>query len=408
MPEPTDRDQPNPEPRNPSEHGGLLNDVGVSRRRLLQLGAVGAGALSLPGIIAACGGGDGTSAETSGGGGGASTESTESSELAALLDNIESKQVIVGNYGGDTEEVRRKVFWEPFEERTGVRVVSADAGALAVPMLLGEVPTKWDAVHGSITEAQTALESGEKKLPTTPEIAWEDLVLPARFQKYLFQSFVLGYVPATIEGNFDEEPASWEDFFDTKKFPGKRAWPAEYFTGGVMEAALLGDGVPPDEIYPLDFERATAKIASVFDDLVIYSEFPQSQSFLTSKTVSMSYAPNGLWHQLAAKGVPVQVIWSATPILTTNGMTILPEAPNLDAVEALAAFCNQPKLQAEFAEGTSYGPPTEEAFEDLSEEVVENLPNAPGRSPVLAVDEPYFAKNYAKIEEENARVFSEA
>ena len=73
---------------------------------------------------------------------------------------------------------------------------------------------------------------------------------------------ILGYVPGVIEGTFSgTQPVTWADFFDTKKFPGKRAWPAEYFTGGTMEAALLADGVAPDEIYPIDYERATAKIA---------------------------------------------------------------------------------------------------------------------------------------------------
>lgn len=403
MDQPTDRDQPTPERRNPLEKGGLLDDGGVSRRKLLQMGAVGAGALSLPAILAACGGGSSSSSSSSSEGG----ASNESPELEKMLDSIESKQVIIGNYGGDTEEVRRKVFWEPFEQRTGVKVVSADAGALAVPMLLGEIPTKWDALHGSISESWSAQLYGKKKLPTTPKIAWEDLVLPKKFQPYMWQSFFLAYTYATIEGNFDTEPTSWADFFDTKKFPGKRSWPAGYFTGGQLEAALFADGVEPDEMYPIDFERAQKKIESIQDDLVIYTEYAQAQSFLTSKTASMSYAPNGLWHELEGKGVAVSVIWDATPILDTNGMNILPEPPNPDAVEALAAFCNQPKLQAEFAKMTNYGPPTEEAFEELSEEEVEKLPNAPGRTNVFHDDPVYFAENYSTYEETTTKAIGE-
>ncbi|HZO06624.1 MAG TPA: extracellular solute-binding protein, partial [Solirubrobacterales bacterium] len=315
--------------------------------------------------------------------------------------------VIIGNYGGDTEEVRRKVFWEPFESRTGVQVISADAGALAVPMILGEIPTKWDAIHGSISESWSAQLYGKKKLPTTPEIAWEDLVLPKKFQPYMWQSFFLAYVPAAIKGNFDTEPASWADFFDTKKFPGKRAWPAGYFVGGQLEAALFADGVEADEMYPLDLERAKAKISSIADDLVIYTEYAQAQSFLTSGTASMSYAPNGLWHELEEKGVEVSVIWDATPILDNNGMNILPEPPNPDAVEALAAFCNQPLLQAEFATMTNYGPPTEEAFEELTEEQVEKLPNAPNRTNVFHDDPIYVAENYAEIEETTSSAIGE-
>ena len=410
MDQPTDGKRPNPDRRNFFEAGGLLDEDGLSRRKLLKLGGLGAGALALPAFLAACGGGGSsssgsTSASTAGGAAG----EAENPELAKMLAAITSTQVIIGNYGGDTEEARQKVFWAPFEEKTGVKVISADAGSLAVPMLQGEVPTKWDAVHGSIQESYAAQLHGKKPLPKLPKVAWEDLVTPKKFQPYMWQSFFLGYVPGMIEGTFSgTQPVTWADFFDTKKFPGKRAWPAEYFTGGTMEAALFASGVEPDEIYPIDYEKATAKIAEIFDDLVIYTEYAQAQTFLTSKTASMSFAPNGLWKELEDKGISMQVLWDAPAVIDTNGMNIMPEAPNLDAVEALAAFCNQPKLQAEFAEITDYGPPSKEAFEYLEPEVEENLPNSPKRKTKFYDNPIWNAKHQPETEKENERVFAEA
>jgi putative spermidine/putrescine transport system substrate-binding protein len=401
MDQPTDRNKPTPGRRNPLEIGGLLDEDGLSRRKLLKLGGLGAGALALPGLLAACGGGGSSSS------GSTAAASSESPELKKLLDGITSSQVIIASYGGDTEAARKKVFWEPFEARTGVQVIEADAGSLAVPMLQGEVPTKWDAVHGSVEEAYAAVKGGKKPIGKTPKIAWEDLVEPSKMRPYIWQSFILAYVPGMIKGTYSgAQPETWADFFDTKKFPGKRAWPAEYFTGGVNEAALLADGVAPDEIYPLDLERAAAKIKSIFSDLVIYTAYAQAQSFLTSKTATMSFAPNGLWKELEGKGIEMATVWSANPILDTNGMNILPEAPNPDAVEALAAFCNQPKLQAEFARITNYGPPTKEAFNELTKAEVEALPNAPGRTNVLNDDPIYLAENQGEIFEINEKTFS--
>jgi putative spermidine/putrescine transport system substrate-binding protein len=410
MDQPNDGKQSKPDRQKLFEQGGLLDEDGLNRRKLLKLGGLGAGALALPAILAACGGGSSSSGSTAGGGGGATGgEEAENPELTKLLEGITSKQVIIGNYGGDTEEARKKVFWGPFEQRTGVQVISADAGSLAVPMLMGEIPAKWDAVHGSINESYAAQLHGKKPLPKVPKIAYEDLVLPKKFQPYMWQSFFLGYVPGLIEGTFSgTQPKTWADFFDTKKFPGKRAWPAEYFTGGTMEAALLADGVSPDEIYPIDFERATAKIASIFDDLVIYTEYAQAQSFLTSKTASMSFAPNGLWKELEDKGISMQILWEAPAVLDTNGMNIIPEPPNLDAVEALAAFCNQPKLQAEFAEITNYGPPSEGAFEFLEPEIEEELPNSPKRKNKFYDNPVYNAEHQSEIEKENVRLFAES
>src|SRR3954454_11354330 len=151
-----DRNRPDPDRRNVFEAGGLLDEDGLSRRKLLKLGGMGAGALALPAILAACGGGGSSSATggSTGGGGGGETE--ENPELTKMLEAITSSQVIIGNYGGDTEEARRKVFWTPFEERSGVPVISADSAALAVPINQGETPTKWDAVHGSVQESYAA------------------------------------------------------------------------------------------------------------------------------------------------------------------------------------------------------------------------------------------------------------
>jgi putative spermidine/putrescine transport system substrate-binding protein len=413
MDHPTPDGNPTPDKKkNFFEAGGLLDENGLSRRKLLKLGGVSAGALAIPTFLAACGGGGSSSASggsTGGSTGGGGGEEAENPELTKLLEAITSKQVIIGNYGGDTEEARKKVFWEPFEQRTGVQVISADAGSLAVPMLQGEIPTKWDAVHGSIQESYAAQLHGKKKLPTTPKAAWEDLVTPKKFQPYIWQSFFLGYVPGMIAGTFSgTQPVTWADFFDTKKFPGKRAWPAEYFTGGTMEAALFASGVEPDEIYPIDYEKATAKIAEIFDDLVIYTEYAQAQSFLTSKTASMSFAPNGLWKELEDKGLQMEILWDAPAILDTNGMNTMPEPPNPDAVEALAAWCNQPKLQAEFAEITNYGPPSEEAFEDLEPEVEEALPNSPKRKNKFYDNPIWNAKHQPETEKENERVFAES
>src|SRR5699024_3070138 len=47
-----------------------------------------------------------------------------------------------------------------------------------------------------------------------------------------------------------ETPKTWEDVWDLEKFPGKRTfWEYPLTT---FEAALLADGVDPDDLYPID------------------------------------------------------------------------------------------------------------------------------------------------------------
>ena len=57
------------------------------------------------------------------------------------------------------------------------------------------------------------------------------------------------------------KPRTWADFWDVKKFPGKRCLPG--WSRFVYEAALMADGVPMDKLYPIDADRALKKIAEI-------------------------------------------------------------------------------------------------------------------------------------------------
>ncbi|WP_320668964.1 extracellular solute-binding protein [Patulibacter defluvii] len=378
---------------------GGLGDI--SRRSLLKRAGIGAGALVAGPLLAACG-----DSKTSTTGTAAKAAGNESPELKALLDKITSKRVVWGQYGGTTEDARKAAFWDTFQKRTGVRVVPVDIpGNLGNDQLAGKTPAKWDAFHGSPAEALTALESGKKPLPKIPEIAYAPSLDP-KYQPYNFQSFYVGYVPATLPGTFKGEgPRTWADFFDTKKFPGKRSWPGVSYTPGTREAALMADGVNPDELYPLDIERAHHKIKSILPDLLIYNQFPQAQSFLTSKSVSISFGPNGMWKGLALKGVKTEILWDMVPILQPNSANVMPDAPDMDAVLALAAWCAQPELQAEFCKRTTYGPTDDRVFDLLTAAERDALPNAPGRT-VAKPDIQWLADNEAALLDDNKKLFS--
>jgi putative spermidine/putrescine transport system substrate-binding protein len=368
---------------------------------------LGAGAIMIPTFITACGSDDGGSSSTSGSTSTAAAGATaESPELKALLDGIKSKQVVIGSYGGTTEDARKKAYWDPFTKRTGVKVIVADIpGNLGNDMLAGKVPAKWDAFHGSPNEFLSAQAIYKGEMPKVPEAAYEDLI-PAKFQPYSWGSFFVAYVPAVLKGTFPEgNPKSWADFYDFEKFPGKRSWPGASYTPGTRESALMADGVAPEDVYPFDMPRALKKIEASFENFRPYDQFPQTGQFVTSKTVSVGFGPNGIWKGLQDKGVELEILWDCTPILQPNTMNIMPEAPHMDAVQALAAFCKQPDRAAEFFTMTNYGPTTQAAFDSMDKAVVQGLPNAPGRTSLTA-DVEYLAKVENEMLQQNKQIFS--
>src|SRR3546814_2888227 len=88
-------------------------------------------------------------------------------------------------------------------------------------------------------------------------------------------SYVIGYDGDRIEG---PGPRSWADFWDVKRFPGKRGMrkTPKYS----LEFALLADGVPPDQVYPTlrtpaGIDRAFSKLDEIKPNVVWWSSISQ-------------------------------------------------------------------------------------------------------------------------------------
>ena len=77
------------------------------------------------------------------------------------------------------------------------------------------------------------------------------------------------------------------DFFDVETFPGKRAM---YKWGvGVWEALLLGDGVARADLYPLDIDRAHAKLKGFKDNVIsFWGGGAESQTLMLGGEASMA------------------------------------------------------------------------------------------------------------------------
>jgi spermidine/putrescine-binding protein len=87
-----------------------------------------------------------------------------------------------------------------------------------------------------------------------PEGTVSDCGIPSYF-------FGLTFVYNT-ETYKDNAPTKLSDFFDLEQFPGTRVLSPE-FGNGIMEYALMADGIEPDLLYPLDIERALAKLDTI-------------------------------------------------------------------------------------------------------------------------------------------------
>jgi putative spermidine/putrescine transport system substrate-binding protein len=301
-------------------------------------------------VVAACGGDDEESRSVAGG-------------------ELEADSVVYADWGGTTRSARIEAISSPFNNDTGVEVVVADADPAKLELFKENERSDWDLIDLSGWDVIRFAEQGLiEKLPSDVERL--DLV-PEGSQRYATG----GYNAVNGIGYQTDGPApkSWADFFDTDNFPGKRALPNyAYFQA---EAALLADGVKCQDLYPLDYKRAFAKLDEIRDELVFYDSFGQGVQFLAQGSVSMALLQNSRVGVMKDQGLPVDFLWD-DGFLQWSASVVPKFGPQPDAAFALADYMSQPKQQAQWSRLTKYGPMNSEAEALLDDATLEQLPNA--------------------------------
>ncbi|GGK01443.1 ABC transporter substrate-binding protein [Pseudomonas matsuisoli] len=299
------------------------------------------------------------------------------------------------SWGGTTQDAQTQAWADPFSAETGVTVVQdgpTDYGKLKAMVESGNV--QWDVVD---VEADFAMRAANEGLlePLDFSVIQRDRIDPRFVSDHgvgsFYFSFVLGYNPSRIGAS---KPDSWSALFDTKTYPGKRAlykWPSP----GVIELALLADGVAEDKLYPLDLDRAFKKLDAIKKDIVWWGGGAQSQQLLASGEVSMGQFWNGRIHALQQEGAPVGVSWKQNLVMA-DFLVIPKGAPNKAAAMKFLANASGAKGQAEFANLTAYAPVNLDSVQSLDADLAPNLPTA-HEADQVTLDFAYWAKHGGEI-----------
>ena len=197
----------------------------------------------------------------------------------------------------------------------------------------------------------------------------------------------------------DGAPATVADFFDIQKFPGKRGIIKR--PKSALEFALLGDGVPADQVYdvlttPEGVDRAFAKLDSIKDNVVWWEAGAQAPQLLADKEVSMALAYTGrIFDAIVEEGKPFAFIWDGAN-LDMDYWVVPKGAPNKDAAMKFIAFASDPARQADLSKYIAYGPPRKSAapsvgkFKDGTTDMAPYLPTTPENAEKALVNDAGF------------------
>ncbi|MEZ2132764.1 MULTISPECIES: polyamine ABC transporter substrate-binding protein [unclassified Sinorhizobium] len=318
--------------------------------------------------------------------------------VAAMATSLPASaaDLVFTSWGGTTQDAQKAAWADKFTAKTGTNVLQdgpTDYGKLKA--MVEAAGVSWDVVD---VEGDYAAQAGKKGLLEKLDFSVIDKSkLDPRFvTDYSVGSFYYSFVIGCNKDAVDACPKTWADLFDTEKFPGKRTF-YKWSAPGVIEAALLADGVPADKLYPLDLDRAFKKLDTIKSDIIWWSGGAQSQQLLASAEAPFGSLWNGRMTALAQTGVNVETSWEQN-ITAADSLVVPKGAKNKDAAMQFIALATSAEGQAELAKATGYAPTNIESPKLMDAELAKTLPDAQTASQVNA-DMNYWAENRDAIGE---------
>ncbi len=301
------------------------------------------------------------------------------------------------SWGGATQDAQRAAWTESFTHKTGVTVVQEGPTDYArFKSLTANGGVSWDLLD---VEGDFAYRAASDDLlePLDFSVIDKQDIDPRFVFEYGIGSFYFSFVLAYNQTVIGEHvPTGWNDLFDIERFPGKRAL-YKVSSPGVLELALLADGVPPENLYPLDLDSAFKKLDSIRDKIVFWSYGAESQQLLVSGTASLGMFWNGRVYDLAKSDTAIRSVWNQN--LAIADYLIIPKGcPNKHAVMQFIAHAVSRQSQAELANVAAYAPINMAAINDVRPEVVPYLPTTHQETQVI-LDVSYWAQHAAEITE---------
>jgi len=193
--------------------------------------------------------------------------------------------------GGMFNDVLRHVWTDEFSKQTGVKVNLSPATSLALAKLqtVTDHP-QWDLFELTGPEYELAVRQ-DLLLPIDTAIV-DVKSIPAQYVKpYGIMYAVFNSCIAWDRRQIADvrQPMGWADVWDVKGRPGQRSLDPVNGGAGVMEIALIADGVSPDKLYPLDIDRAFRSLDRLGQQNIIWSNsIEETVQRLVSSEVSLA------------------------------------------------------------------------------------------------------------------------
>jgi spermidine/putrescine-binding protein len=294
----------------------------------------------------------------------------------------DGKSIVVRDSGGTYGDANREAIYDPFTKETGIEVQTVNIQYAQLLAQIQQGRPQFDLIDTSMADfvlftRENALEEIEyDRLKSFKNSGITDSLVTETALGKNYWASVMAYSTDAFGG---KTPQSWADFWDTGAFPGSRSLQSQVADIPELEFALLADGAPMDQLYPLDVDRAFASLDRIKDSVKKYWDTGALPAVLLGREEVVACS---VWHgrldELIEQGQPFAYQFNGAR-RQSNGYAIPKGTANLDAAHQLIDFALRPEVQAHYAEVYPMGPVVPAAYDRLSSEAADRLVSSPER-----------------------------
>lgn len=299
---------------------------------------------------------------------------------AALGSSACASDLVVVSYGGANKTAQTQAYYQPYSKAQGISVTGAEwnGEAAKIKSMVDTRTVSWDVVEVDSQLAGRGCEEGIFEPIDPKKIESRTDLISGALQPCAVGMFVSSTALAYRPSKLKVAPVGWRDFWDIKKFPGKRGLrKGALYT---LEIALLADGVAQQDVYKVlstnaGVERAFRKLDQLKPYIQWWESGSQAPQYLLAGDVTMTSAYNGRITNARKEGKDVGLVWSSG-IYEMDYWAIPKGTSRKDEALKFISFATRPDTQKVFSDAIPYGPTNKKALQLLAPATVAELPTA--------------------------------
>lgn len=316
-----------------------------------------------------------------------------------------AQELRVVSWGGAVSDAYRAAMWEPYMKQSGVKLIediySGEFGKIKSQVEAGNL--QWDVADPEWPEVEQGCREGLFEKIDVSQFDSTDLITGA-VSECGVMTILGGTVLAYNSEKISDPPKSWAEFWDVKKYPGKRGMRRAITE--TLPMALMADGVPNADIYKLlatkeGQDRAFRKLDELKDHIIWWTSGTEQIQGLLTGEYDLAMAWNGrITTANKEEGSKLAIAWDAGQVLNGDRWVILKGSPNKQQAIDFMKFALQPEQQAAFMRLIPYGQVNQKAYALLSEEEKKDLPTTEEHlKNALLVDPAFFLEHREALTE---------